>query len=178
MRTYAILSALLAFFASRAVSAETERKVDVFAWPLTASNPQSLAVITYTSTNATVDSYLPLSLKEPLASDDIVRVGFYHKSGAWSGVATSAWNFAPGRNKKLQLHVREDGELYHVAFKTTEGVIQGKAKGGTSAGDKDGLSVEVVKIQKGPVPVLNKPIVVREDGSTDDKEPEKTFLQK
>lgn len=163
--------ALTFFFSLAAAAAANERSIDVFAWPISASKPQTLAKVSFTANNASVKSFTAPSIP---GSDDIVRVGFYHASGKWSGIATSASNFAPEKSKKLQLHVRPDGELYHVGFKATDGgVSQGKG-----ASTKDGLSVEVVKIQPGAVPHLNKPVVVSEDGTVEGKEPEKTFLQK
>jgi len=170
MRVPIIIALIATFLFSLASAAEQERDVDVFAWPLSASKPQTLAKITYTSTNASIKSFSAPSIP---SSEDVVRIGFYHPSGSWSGIATSSSNFAPEKNKKLQLHVKPNGELYHLGFKTAEPVSQGK---GVST--KDGLTVEVKKIAPGPVPQLNKPVVVTADGSTDQKEPEKTFLQK
>jgi hypothetical protein len=165
-----LLVLFLAFFFSLAAAVETPRQVDVFAWPLSAAKPRAFATIAYTSTNASIKSYTSPTLP---SDDDIVRIGFFHKSGSWSGVATSASNLAAEKQKKVQLHVRPDGELYHLAFKTAAPVSQGKGKN-----SKKDLNVEVVKIKPGPVPVLNKPVVVREDGQVEGKEPEKTFLQK
>ena len=171
MQLRMLASLVLTFFLSLAAAAANERSIDVFAWPISASKPQTLAKVSFTANNASVKSFTAPSIP---GSDDIVRVGFYHASGKWSGIATSAGNFAPEKSKKLQLHVRPDGELYHVGFKATDGgVSQGKG-----ASTKDGLSVEVVKIQPGAVPHLNKPVVVSEDGTVEGKEPEKTFLQK
>ncbi|CAK4030484.1 hypothetical protein CBER1_05803 [Lecanosticta acicola] len=169
MHSRALISLALTFFFALAAAAN-ERSIDVFAWPLSASKPQTLAKVSFTANNASVKSFTTPSIP---SADDIVRVGFYHPTGKWSGVATAASNLAPEKSKKLQLHVRPDGELYHVGFKAADGVSQGKG-----ASTKDGLSVEVVKIRPGPVPHLNKPVVVSEDGSVEDKEPEKSFLQK
>ena len=161
----------LSFLSSLALALDQDRTVDVFTWPLTASSSTTLAKITYNSTFATINSYKAPSLP---ASDDIVRVGFYHSSGAWSGIATSASNFAAGKDKKLVLHVNNDGELYHVGFRASEGLGTSSA----TSNKVDGLSVEVVKIKPGPTPHLNKPMVLSPDGSAPDKEPEKSFFQK
>lgn len=170
MRVYLLFTLIAAFFLSLAAAAEQERDIDIFAWPLSASKPQTIAKIAYTSTNASIKSFTAPSISP---SDDVVRVGFYHPSGSWSGVATASSNLAPEKSKKLLLHVKPNGELYHVGFKTAEPVSQGKGKS-----TKDGLTVEVKKITPGPVPQLNKPVVVSADGTVDQKEPEKTFLQK
>ncbi|KAF2872225.1 hypothetical protein BDV95DRAFT_571796 [Massariosphaeria phaeospora] len=88
------------------------------------------------------------------------------KSGSWRGVVTSAASFGEQYTKKFTIHVDDKGEPYHVGF-------------GTSARDAgDEIMIEIVKRGAGPKPVLNKPIVLNAEGKLDDKEPEKTFLQK
>jgi hypothetical protein len=164
------LAVTFLFTLAAAVSSTESRNIDIFAWPVAEnSKPHTLAQISFTSTNASVQSYNAPTFS---SDHDVVRIGFYHASGSWSGIATSASNFAAGIPKTLQLHVRPDGELYHVGFKTQPGVSQEK---GAVSSD---LTVEVVPIKKGPVPALNKPVVVSADGTEEGKEPEKTFLQK
>ncbi|EMC92859.1 hypothetical protein BAUCODRAFT_151255 [Baudoinia panamericana UAMH 10762] len=170
MRTTTALALLLAFLCHLSSGVSQEHTVDIFAWPVSAVKSQSLARISYNSTAATIKSYTPLSVAD---NDDVVRVGFYHPSGSWSGIATSASNLAPGRDKKLQLHLNSDGEVYHLGFKTLEYGTSSK-----TSNKKDDLSVEVMKIKPGPTPHLNKPVVLNPDGTVGDKEPEKTFLQK
>nr|POF04164.1 hypothetical protein CFP56_21919 [Quercus suber] len=170
MHINTVVSLLLAFWSSLALAIETERSVDIFAWPLTAPKAQSLAKVTYNSTTATVHSY---NTPKILAGDDIVRIGFYHKSGSWSGIATSASNFDESKDKKLQLLLNGNGEIYHVGFRAEDFPTSSK-----SSNKKDGLSVELVQTMPGPVPVLNKPVVLSADGKSEQKEPEKTFLQK
>jgi hypothetical protein len=170
MRANTIITLVVTFFTSLAFSAQAEQSVDIFAWPLSAAKSQSLAKISYNSTHATVKSYNAPKIP---AGDEIVRVGFNHADGAWSGVSTASSNFAPGREKKIQLHINPQGKLYHVGFKASD--IGSSSKTGTG---KDGLNVEVVKMQKGPAPHLNKPVVLNAEGKVDDKEPEKTFFQK
>lgn len=170
MRLQLVVSLLLTFICSLASAADLERSIDIFAWPLSASKPQTLAKVSFTANNASIKSFNSPSIP---GTDEIVRVGFYHSSGSWSGIATAASNFAPEKSKKLQLHVKPNGELYHVGFKA--GDESPKPKGSKA---KENLLVEVVKMRPGPTPQLNKPVVVREDGSEEGKEPEKTFLQK
>ena len=170
MRTTTLLTLLVSFFTSLALSAQQDRSVDIFAWPLSASKSSTLAKISYNSTAATVKSFNAPKIPP---GDDVVRIGFYHPSGSWSGVATAAENLSEGKNKKLLLHLNTQGQLYHVGFKASE---QGSS---TKTGKgKDGLDVEVVKMNQGPTPHLNKPVVLNEQGQVDAKEPEKTFLQK
>ena len=63
--------------------------------------------------------------------------------------------------------------MYHVGFVASE--LRTSSLGGSK---KDGLSVEVVPMKAGPMVHLNKPVVLDAEGKLDDKEPEKTFLQK
>lgn len=170
MRVHVLVTLAVTLFTSLAISAQSERTVDIFAWPLSQTKSQTLAQISYTSSNATVKKYTAPKIP---AGDDIVRVGFYHASGSWSGVATSASNFAPEKDKKVLLHLNTNGELYHVGFKASDQPSSSKTGKG-----KHGLSVEVVKMQQGPTPHLNKPVVLNAEGQVEDKEPEKTFLQK
>ena len=170
MRANIVVTVVVAFLTYLAAAAQQERTVDIFAWPLSASKSQTLAQLSYTSSNATVKSYT--APKAP-NDEDIIRIGFYHPSGSWSGVATSASNLQPQKEKRLQLHLNTNGELYHVGFKVSDIPSSSESGKGT-----DGMSVEVVKMQQGPTPHLNKPVVLSADGSVPNKEPEKTFIQK
>ncbi|KAI6882765.1 hypothetical protein D0869_12090 [Hortaea werneckii] len=173
MQSSLTLGLLLAFFASLAFAVEQQRTVDIFAWPLSAPQSTTLAKVSYNSTVATVDSYQPF---DSPADDDVVRVGFKHDSaGTWSGISTAASNFAAGKDKKLQLHVNANGDLYHVGFKASD---LGGSHGKTKESKKGDLSVEIVPVNKGTGPALNKPIVVNQDGSMPDKVEEKSFFQK
>lgn len=171
MRPNLILTLLVAFLSSLALSAKDEKTIDIFAWPLSAPKSQTLAKVSYTSNNATVKSYTAPKIP---AGEDVVRIGFHHSSGSWSGIATAAENFNPGREKTLLLNVNERGKVYHVGFKARN--VESTGKKNVKA--KDELAVEVVKMAKGPSPVLNKPVVLNAEGKLDEKEPEKTFLQK
>lgn len=165
------LSILLAFFLSLAAAAEAQKSIDIFAWPLSASKSQTFASVSYNSTTATLRSHTRPSISE---SDEIVRVGFHHPStGKWSGIATSASNFAQSKDQKLQLLLNDEGEVYHIGFKAGD-ASSGSGKEST----KDGLSVEVVPMRAGPQVFLNKPVVVNPDGKVGGEEEQKTFLQK
>ncbi len=165
MRNIAV--ALVVTFLTTFASAST---VDVYAWPLSAHKPQSLAKLSYNSTHATVSNYSPLTIP---VGDEIVRVGFYHGGNTWAGVATAASNFGAGKERKVLLHVDARGEVYHIGFKAVDVIGSGKGvKGG------EGLGVEVVQMQTGPTPHLNKPVVLTADGKVDEKVEEKTFFQK
>lgn len=172
MRNNLLLALVVTLFTSLVLAAQSDQSIDVFAWPLSSPKSQTLAKITYNSTYATVKSYTPPKIP---SGEEIVRVGFYHpgSSDKWSGVATSSGNFSPGKDKKILLHVNTQGELYHIGFRASD--LGTSSKTGTG---KDDLSVEILQIQKGQGPHLNKPVVLNAEGKVDDKEPEKTFFQK
>jgi hypothetical protein len=131
-------------------------------------SPIPLAQIEYDVDQSigTLVSYTPPT--GSYASDHLLRVGLSDaKTGSWRGIVTSAASFADHFHKKFVIHVDDKGEPYHVGFGTS-------AKG--SGGDE--VEVEIVKRNPGPKPVLNKPIVLNAEGKLDDKEPEKSFLQK
>ena len=179
MRTNLLITLLITFLASLALAAQSEQTVDIHAWPLSASKSQSLAKITYTSSNATVKSYKPPTIP---SEDSIVRIGFTHPSaGKWSGVATAASNFKPGRDKKVQLHLNTAGELFHVGFVASDvpsSSMSGQGKQARAGDAEDVLGVEVVKVKQGEAPHLNKPVVLDAEGNVPTKEVEKSFFQK
>lgn len=113
----------------------------------------------------TIASYTPPT--GSYSEDQLLRVGLTDpKTGSWRGIVTSAASFAEQYHKKFVVHVDEKGEPFHVGF-------------GTSVrGTGEEVEVEIVKRSPGPKPALNKPIVLNAEGKLDNKEPEKTFLQK
>jgi hypothetical protein len=77
----------------------------------------------------------------------------------------------------LQLLLNARGEVYHVGFLASDSGSS-STSGSGSGSSKDGLAVEVLPMKGGPVVHLNKPVVLNAQGTLDDKEPEKSFLQK
>lgn len=174
MRLSVALSVLAAIFLSLAAAAESQKSIDIFAWPLSAAKSHTFASISYNTTAATLKSHTRSSVPN---TDDIVRIGFHHAStGKWSGIATSASNFAEGKDQKLQLLLTSEGEVYHVGFKAEDASKASSGSGRDSK--KDGLSVEVVPMKAGPQVHLNKPVVVNPDGKVGGEEEQKSFLQK
>jgi hypothetical protein len=170
MRSTAALSFVLTLLFSFA-AAQIDKQIDIFAWPLSASKSQTLAKLSYNSETATVLSYKVPALP---AGDEIVRIGFHHPStGSWSGIATAASNFADGKDKKLQLLLNEQGDVYHIGFKSLD--LPSSSKGGSK---KDDMSVEVVPMKAGSTVHLNKPVLLNAEGKLDGAPEEKTFLQK
>lgn len=173
-----LISLVLTFFSSLALAAQSEQTVDIHAWPLSASKSHSLAKISYNNANATIKSYTPPTIP---STDEILRIGFHRPSGSWSGVATAASNFQPGKDKKVQLHLNRAGELFHVGFVANDlpsSSKSGKGRQGKGGDAEDVLGVEVVRVQQGSGPHLNKPVVLDAEGKVPQKEAEKTFLQK
>jgi hypothetical protein len=170
MRSVAALSFVLTLLFSLA-AAQIDKQIDISAWPLSASKSQTLAKLSYNSETATVLSYKVPALP---AGEEIVRIGFHHPTtGSWSGIATAASNFADGKDKKLQLLLNEQGDVYHVGFKSLD--IPSSSKGGSK---KDDMSVEVVPMKAGATVHLNKPILLTAEGKVEGAPEEKTFLQK
>lgn len=166
-----------------AIAAEVHRTVDIFAWPLTAAKSSPLTKISYSypSLNATIKSFIaPQSSR----GDEWVRIGFYKGGNEWSGMAVSPRIFNPGQGRKLELMVDAQGEPLHVALRSVHtqplAVKTSKQSGSAQSPppQQRPITVEIVRQLPGPQPELNKPVVLSPDGKLEDKEPEKTFLQK
>ena len=169
-----LLSAVCVAFA-----AETQKTVDVFAWPFSSAKPQQFAKVSYRypSLNATVQLH---SLPKTSDNQELVRIGFYRSTDAWSGIATSAQSFGTDREKRLRLIVDSDGDPYHIGFSGMPISSPADRQGYSNVGDgnPDQVLVEVVRQSPGPLPHLNKPVVLSPEGKVEDKEPEKSFFQK
>jgi len=162
------------------IAAEVRRTAVIFAWPLSAPSSHPLAKITYSypSLNASVSTYTPPTLAQ---DEQFVRVGLHRTSVSgsndWSGMSVPAEAFDAQREKKLQLLVDNEGEPIHIGL--TSLPSQGQLAQSGSAKDANQIQVEVTQPVPGPQPVLNKPVVVTQDGKIEDgKEPEKSFFQK
>lgn len=148
--------------------------------PAPIPSPIPLAQISYDPHAATAElsSYTPPTgaytpehlLKLGILTPGPVKNG---QEGEWHGILTSAASFDTQYKKTFTLWVDERGEVYHVGFSTSA-----RANGGQGEADKDEVAVEVVKRSAGPVPALNRPVVLNAEGKLDGKEPEKSFLQK
>lgn len=167
------LSLVLAFLLSLTSALEANRQLQVSAWPLSDASPHSLANVDYNSTHATVRKWSAPKLSEE-DEGRIVRVGFSNPvTNAWSGVATSAANFGPGKEKTVLLHLDSEGKAFHVGFRAMD-----SSSAGPDKQTLEELKAEVVPMTPGPMVHLNKPVVLNAEGQLDGKEPEKSFLQK
>lgn len=167
------LLSLLALLAISVAAAASPSSITVYAWPLSASSPKPFAEISLPSTpnNApTLKSKKPVSVKD----GELVRIGLLDSNKAWSGVATSAESFKAGIVQKISLHTDSEGAVAHVSFSSFK-----RAPGSATSGKDKDLLVEIVPVQDGSEPVLNKPVVLNAEGKLDKPdEDNRTFLQK
>jgi hypothetical protein len=155
-----------------AASAASSSVVTVYAWPLSAASPKPYAEIALPSTS---DSSATIRSKRAVSATDgeIVRIGLLDGNKAWRGVATSADSFKDGITQKITLHTDNDGQVTHVSFSSF------KAAQVANGAKSEQLLVDIVPIQAGPEPVLNKPVVLNAEGKLDKPvEDNRSFLQK
>ncbi|KIW08011.1 uncharacterized protein PV09_00957 [Verruconis gallopava] len=147
--------------------------ITIYAWPLSAPSPKPFAEIVLPSAT---DGTAEVRTKNiPNVSDgEIVRLGILDDKKAWSGIATSADSFRPGIAQRLSLHTNTEGQVVHIGFSSFKAVPQNKGIQG------DDIFVEIVPIQMGVQPVLNKPVILNAEGKVDKpgQEDNRTFLQK
>lgn len=128
---------------------------------------------------ATVESYTPpkdSNAQTPINS--LHRIGIYDAESSWHGVVTSSASFAEQYKKHIKLYVDEKGEVFHVGFSTSgRGAKPDAARKATSAADEE-VVIEIVSRNPGPEAYLNKPVKLSPEGKMEEKEPEKSFLQK
>lgn len=184
MKLLTVASQVLFLLASAVVAdATSARAITIEAWPLTSAQPQPLAQVSYDLNNkrSRITEYTPPTI--PCTNEDLVRVGFHTSvDSKWQGVVTSAASFDPKYQQKLLLHLDDDGNVWHVAIST---ITKPKPKKGKMVKGKrqppeevPQIVVETVSPVPAPSPILNKPVVLSAEGKLEEKEPEKTFLQK
>lgn len=164
--------ALLAFLSAFA-TAVVPSTITVYAWPFSSSSPKPFAEIILPSTSGGVPDVRSKTIPSAKAGE-LVRIGLLDSSKSWSGVATTADSFLPGIAHKISLHTDSDGEITHLSFSSFKAESPQKGK------KIEDMIVEVVPIQPGPQPVLNKPVVLNAEGKVDTpgQGDNKTFLQK
>lgn len=177
MRLFSAFTIFATFLLPLVASESGKQQVAVYAWPIAESKPQVLAEVTYDpkSLTASVKKYHGLS---PTVTQDLVRVGLYDsKTKDWTGIVTSGSQFKNGGMKTLTLHLDHDGNPFYVGFGATT-TSKDRQDSGKKSGGSEGLKVIVKPPVQGPQPHLNKPVVLNADGKADEKEPEKSFIQK
>jgi len=174
--------------------------VAVSAWPLSSPSPIPIASITLTSSSSSSEPIAKLDSFDGLKSNnprDLIRIGFHDSEGKWRGtVAPAAW-FDKHVDRTIILHVSQKGEIYHIGVGSEEVpdpkvVVKKEREAMTKKQKKklpkvkvselvrrDGVTtIEVVEIDRAPMPALNRPVVLNPEGKVESKEEEKTFFQK
>lgn len=192
-----MLGMLLCFLAVFGVAdASTDvRSVTIWTWPLSSTSPQEFAKISYDAQTMTSQV---LEYSQPHFSgsaDALVRVGLYDTATSqWRGVLTTVASFDPVLQQDLVLLLDDAKDVYHVGFsghakvkpsesmkskaKTKSKVISASEEHATGAVDNFPLKVTLETPVAGPLVQLNKPVKVSKEGKVEEKEPEKSFLQK
>jgi hypothetical protein len=181
MRVFAALPSvfLLQIGAVLCQSASLSSSADILFWPVTSSSsskPSLLAKIEYDSEtlDTNVLSYTPpaadSSNDNKNGQEDLIRVGFFVDTPAspkqWVGSLISQSALATQR-QKLHLYLGGATEQpYHVSLSPH-----------FNQSSTDALDVELVFSKPGPLPELNKPVVISPDG-TNTEVVEKTLFQK
>lgn len=147
---------------------------DLFYWPLGASQPSSLARVTYdpTTLSSKVVSYHSPNREE---HDSLARVGFYTSTSTnpkqWIGSLVSSSSLTDESSRPtFRLHLGPANEVYHVSLAPTSETM--------AEGQSPLPRVELVSNTAGPQPHLNRPVVVGPDGQNTEEVVEKSFLQK
>ena len=206
-QAFACTIAILAPLVSAAATG-LDRSVTLWSWPLTASTPQPLAQVSYSSESSlsSVSKYNPPTA--PHSSDSQIRIGLYdQKTSSWRGVLTTAESFNEAFKPQVQLLLDEDtGDVYHIGFSSygvpesdrerrrrerREAKAQGSLKKQkmpekpkrkkdmeTQDEQDSGLAIQIIKPDAAPEPHLNKPVIIDAEGKLPDSEQEKSFLQK
>lgn len=167
-----IISSIILLFTAMATAATPQAvsTVTVHAWPLSAPSPYPFATIAISPSPNAIQAKVQSIAQLPIFKDQLVRVGILDESNVWTGVATSAKSFRVDISKKIVLHTDNEGHVAHISFNSFENANPADA----------GVFVEVMPIQPGPKPTLNKPIVLNEEGkiATPETADTKSFLQK
>lgn len=174
MRSLNLLLALCAGATATIASPDFIDSTTIYIQPieLTSSPIHRLAEIKYnpSTLDAELADYFAPDLDESLKH---VRVGVYDAATAsWksSTTMTSATTFSKGFRPTIILSLDPQGGVLGVTCKS------GKIDAGQT---RDfGPKVKVLKMAKGKLPELNRPVVLSPEGKLAEPEPEKTILQK
>ncbi|KAF2086662.1 hypothetical protein K490DRAFT_66444 [Saccharata proteae CBS 121410] len=169
-----LLTGLLALLSllALALAAPDTQTITIHQWPASApaSAREPLARVTYNPLNSTASLLFYYSPSRPGPASSLVRIGLKNPTPNtdWAGIATSAATLSSQYKKTLVLHADRAGNVFNVGLGATV----------RREGENE-VEVVVEKVKAGPKPVLNRPVVLDENGKlADAKEPEKTFLQK
>ncbi|KAF7591748.1 hypothetical protein BBP40_001128 [Aspergillus hancockii] len=172
-----ILSAMTSYSQATALSSSQPISTDILYWPITSSKPSILARVSYdpSSLESNVISFSPPNTVQD-KSQSLVRVGLYTSSGPdpkqWTGTLTS-WTAivgGDGQEPVFQLYLDSANQVYHVTLMPSSDP--------TIVSTSTSPNVELVPVEAGPRPRLNRPVVVGPDGTNPEEVIEKTFFQK
>jgi hypothetical protein len=168
--------------------------ISIYAWPLQ-GKPAPIAIIKLDpaidphNRTASVFSYSPN--KVATAPNEVIRVGILDpQTKKWSGSVAAREAFDASFDRKFVLHLdRKTGRVWHVHVEATEipkpVKVKGKKKKEKAGAVKEVVrtkgetSVEVIVNGAGPRPVLNKPVVLNEEGKVEGTDVDnRSFLQK
>jgi len=191
-------STTLSLFALITTALASPDAVTIYAWPLSSPSPAPLASVRLSSSasdgsSAALVSYTPPKSRHP---NELVRIGLYDDAtGKWRGSATSAAFFGEHVDRQITIHVDESGTPYHVGVGATDVPDPAKVKKDKKQKKKDKkakkeaskvvewrvgeTTVEVAVPEDPPAPVLNKPVVLNDEGMVKAPlEQQRTFMQK
>lgn len=187
MLVSSIILPILSFLVTSvaATSSSEQAAADILYWPVASHQPSTFACVSYdpTSLESNVLSYsLPAASRKTTDAEDhtdkLVRVGLYTSTPAtpkqWVGTLTSLSSLTGVGDSKpmIQLHLGPSNDVYHVSLRLSSSSSSSNATEGIKPG------VELVRIESGPRPHLNRPIVISPDGQGPQEVVEKTFFQK
>lgn len=136
------------------------------------SSPKPLAEIRYNPSTLEAEIAEFFAPELPPESKH-VRIGAYDGAiSDWksSTSLTSADSFAKGFQPTIVLSLDAQGGLLGVAYKSAK-IDAGQTR-------DFGPKVKVLKMSRGKLPELNRPVVLSAEGRLEEPEPEKTMLQK
>jgi hypothetical protein len=162
------------------------QKVHLHQWPLSAQTPTPLATITYNPLNghATFASYSPPPPPPSPDDNEIIRVGVLTAANSgWAGTVTDKKSLGDASRAAVTLWLDERGDVWRVEFFRNASVRPPSSLlllhlliGWCGQATKP--TVRTVRSAPGPIPVLNRPVVLTPEGKIPEAEVEKTFLQK
>lgn len=142
-------------------------------WPLSSPSALPLARVSLIASDVEISSYTPpkqTTSDSDSNLDSLVRIGFTSpKTKEWTGTVASLEALSDNYKKRFTIRVSGNGEPYSISLATT----------GKAGGEGEDVTAVVLRDTEGVKPVLNRPVVLREDGQAPGQEEvEKSFFQK
>lgn len=152
---------------------------DILYWPVSSPQPSVLSSVSYnpSTLESKILSYTPPDTKSVNPGDDdksdLVRIGLFTSTPSnpkqWVGSLTSLSYLT--RKPTIRLYLGPSNEAYYaslsLSFPSTD-----------TSTPTSHANLEIIPLGAGPLPFLNRPIVVSPDGTNPEEIPEKTLFQK